>query len=391
MRSLVHRLGLGIALAATIGEPAMAADPIRVVLIEEHAGPNSVDGMHGDEGFRLGLDYATHGTHRVRGRPITVSAIVSRGAGDAADLLAAAYRDKADIAVAFGSSDAALAMLPVAASSRRILLVATARADAIAGNNRYVFRTAASAGQQALAEALALARPELNLFVAAEDTRDGADAVAALRQAWKGHGNGGFLIGARLVPSDATDVGDILSAEFDGLHDLHGAKVLLTVWSGASSPIPSIAAADPGRFGIKLAFAGDIDPSAQAPQAMSAGITSYFHTMPHNRANDRLIAAWRHRFKAHPDGAAAEGMTAAMALVAALKAAPAMDADTLVATMEGLHFATPKGGMIFRPEDHQASQVMYQFRREPHASAGAPVLEHEFALSELSPPIGPGR
>lgn len=376
-------LGLGILLAMMLPGPA-AADPLRIALIEDYADAARSAAIQGEEGFRLGLDYATHGTRAVGGHPLAVTIVQSHGAEDAASQLAASYRDgKADIAVASGPSEDVIAMLSVAASSKHILLVATARADLITGGNRYVFRTAASAGQQALAEALALARPELNLFVAAEDTRDGADAVAALKTLWGDHGDGGFLIGSRLVPPGTTDVGTLLSAEFDGLHDLHGGRTLLTIWS-SSPPIQSIAATDPGRFGVRLAFGGDIDPNAPLPQTPIEGITSYFHTMPHNRENDWLVAAWRRRHRTYPDGAVADGMTAALALVSALRAASTPDADALVASLEGLHFATPKGGMIFRKEDHQAMQVMYQFRSAPHAPTGAPVLAHEFTIAELA-------
>jgi branched-chain amino acid transport system substrate-binding protein len=48
--------------------------------------------------------------------------------------------------------------------------------------------------------------------------------------------------------------------------------------------------------------------------------------------------------------------------VAALKQAGSSDSEKLIAAMEGLTFATPKGPMTFRKEDHQALQDMYHFR-----------------------------
>jgi len=391
MRSLIPLIGLWL-LTGAAGAAAAAPEPVRVAVIEERSGTPALGALHAEEGFRLGLDYATHGTVTVHGRPILLAAIEGRGEADAASLLIAAFGNgKADLAVAIGSSEAALAMLPVTATFKRILLVAQAPASALTGEkrSRYVFRTAASADQWALAEVLALARPELNFFVAAQDTLDGRDAVDALKAAWRRHANGAFLIGSRLVPPRTADFGDAVSAEYEALHDLHGAKTLLTAWNAPDPPTRALAATDPGRLGIRLALANDLDPNAPPPEAALDGVASYFDGMPRNRVNDWLISAWRHRYRERPDGAAAEGMTAALALVAALRAAPSAETEALVATMEGLRFETPKGEMIFRKEDHQALQAMYQFRTEPRPVSGAaprpPELVHAFTIPEIAP------
>ena len=389
VRPLIASIGSWLVLAAAAG--AATPDPIRIALVEERGAGHVLEALHGEQGFRLGLDYATNSTLTVRERPIEL-AIIDDGGDPAAGRLAASYREgKADLAVDIGSSEVALALLPVAASSKRILLVAAAHADAITGSGgRYVFRTAASAGQQALAEALALARPELNLLVAAQDTRDGHDAVAALKAALEHHPTGAFFIGSLPLPPRDGDIVAAVSAELDGFHDLHGAKTLLTLWAGANPPLQAIAATDPGRFGIRLALAGTIDPNAALPGVAFEGVTPYFDTLPHNPVNDWLVAAWRDRYHERPDGFVAGGMAAALALVAALQASSAIETEALVATMEGLRFATPKGDMIFRKEDHQALQVMYHVKSEPQVAGGAPVLVREFAISELPLPSGPG-
>jgi branched-chain amino acid transport system substrate-binding protein len=356
--------------AATL--PAGAAEPFRVALVEDH----SVEAQHGEAGFRLGLDDATKGTLAIRGRPIELIIIHDR------TRLAVAYRDRrADLAVAFGLSPTALALLPIAAAAKRILIVAEAPAEAItAGRNRYIFRTAASAAQLARAEVLALARPELNLFVAAPDTSDGREAVGALKAALERHPGGAFYVGARLVPPE-NDFAAAVGAEYEGFHDLHAAKTLLTLWFGASPPVAAIAATNPGRFGIRLAFGGVVDPNATLPAVAFEGVTSYLDVLPRNPANDRLVAAWGKRFHARPDGFAADGMIAAIALIAAVEAAPSTDTEALIGALEGLRFETPKGEMILRKEDHQALQVMYHFRSE---AKGAPELVHEFTIPELA-------
>ena len=71
-------------------------------------------------------------------------------------LLAEAYGDdRVDLAVGTTSSGAALAMLPVAAEYKKVLIVEPAVADAITGDkwNRYIFRTSRNSMQDGLAAA----------------------------------------------------------------------------------------------------------------------------------------------------------------------------------------------------------------------------------------------
>jgi branched-chain amino acid transport system substrate-binding protein len=57
--------------------------------------------------------------------------------------------------------------------------------------------------------------------------------------------------------------------------------------------------------------------------------------------------------------------------------------------MEGMEFQTPKGKMIFRKEDHQALQSMYDFKLTSKADVPwlIPTLTRELTLQETAPPI----
>ena len=82
--------------------------------------------------------------------------------------------------------------------------------------------------------------------------------------------------------------------------------------------------------------------------------------------------------------------SAAMALVTALKASNGETAtNTLIKTMEGMSFETPKGSMTFRKEDHQALQDMYHFKIkvDPAFAWGVPELVREIKASEMDVPI----
>jgi branched-chain amino acid transport system substrate-binding protein len=386
-------LSLSILIAAEAAAPALA-DPVRIAVIEDRAGSLGAQAAHSEQGFRLGLEYATKGTMSVGGRLIELIVYNNRGEpATAAKILAAAYRDaKVDLALSVGSSATALAMLPVAETHRKILIVARATANAITGVswNRYVFRTGHNASQDALASVVAVGRPELNRWVLAQDTVDGRDEVVALKAALQQLPRGVFFVASSFVPSDQADIGGALNALLDDFHDLHGAKTLLTIWDGGRPPIEEIAALNPGRFGIRLALTGEIPPDTQpfGSRVAMEGVTSYFYSMPRNPANDWLVAMWRERFHERPDGFAASGMAAAMAVANALAMAGSADTEELIAAMEGMSFETPKGRMTFRKEDHQALQAMYYYRLE--SSPGLPELVHEISIGEIPLPIQGG-
>ena len=78
-----------------------------------------------------------------------------------------------------------------------------------------------------------------------------------------------------------------------------------------------------------------------------------------------------------------------MAAVTAIQKAGGTDAEKLIAAMEGMEFATPKGKMIFRKDDHQALQTMYSIKllAKPDVAWLVPTLLKELSPQETAPPI----
>ena len=80
-----------------------------------------------------------------------------------------------------------------------------------------------------------------------------------------------------------------------------------------------------------------------------------------------------------------------MVLVKASKDSEAgvMPSEKLLAAMEGMEFDTPKGKMILRKEDHQAMQVMYDFKIKANGKDEYDLLDlvREIPISELPVPI----
>jgi branched-chain amino acid transport system substrate-binding protein len=91
----------------------------------------------------------------------------------------------------------------------------------------------------------------------------------------------------------------------------------------------------------------------------TAGIV-YHYSAPKNEINDYLVSKESEVYGVTPDLFDADGMNAALMIVAALKATNGdTSSDALVKAMEGLTFEGPKGTVYIRPEDHVAIQDMY--------------------------------
>ncbi|OOG55344.1 substrate-binding domain-containing protein [Polaromonas sp. C04] len=382
------------ALAATTfaSVPAFSqSKEIRIAHVHSMTGPLEAYGKQTQTGFMMGLDYATGGTMMVAGKKIVVIEKDDQGKPDLGkSLLAAAYSDdKADLAVGPTSSGVALAMLPVAEEYKKILLVEPAVADSITGDkwNKYIFRTGRNSSQDAISNAVALDKPGVSIATLAQDYAFGRDGVKAFKAAI----HKAKIVHEEYLPANTTDFTAGAQRLIDALKDKPGRKVIWIVWAGAGNPF-KIADMDLKRYGIEIATGGNILPAMAAYKNFPGmeGATYYYFGIPKNPVNDALVSMHYKEFKSPPDFFTAGGFSAAMAIVTALRKTNGdTNTNTLIKTMEGMSFDTPKGKMTFRKEDHQAMQSMYHFKIkvDPAFAWGVPELVHEITPAEMDIPI----
>jgi branched-chain amino acid transport system substrate-binding protein len=392
-RTWIHRtVLLTTAFAAVFAAPlALSQDKqIKIAHIYSKTGPLEAYGKQTATGFMMGLDYATGGTMTVAGKKLVVIEKDDQGKPDLGkSLLAAAYGDdKVDLAVGPTASPVALAMLPVAEEYKKILLVEPAVADSITGDkwNKYIFRTGRNSSQDAIANAVALDKAGITIATMAQDSAFGRDGVKAFKEAIKK----AKLVHEEYLPpatSDFTAGGQRL---IEKLKDIPGRKVIFIIWAGGN-PF-KIADMDLKRHGIEIATGGNILPAMVAYKQFPGmeGAAYYYFGMPKNAVNEALVARHYSQFKSPPDFFTAGGFSAAMAVVTALKKSNGdASANTLIKTMEGMSFETPKGKMTFRADDHQAMQNMYHFKIkvDPAFAWGVPELVREIKAEEMQVPI----
>ena len=389
-------IGAGL-LAVALVSPgsAQAQGPIKIGLVQGISGPFEAYAKQVVTGFKLGLEYATGGKLELGGRKIELLVEDDQLKPDVAKrLVTKLYADdKVDLVVATTSSAAALAVLPVAAEFKKVLIVEPAVADSITGEhwNRYIFRTGRNSGQDAIANALAVAKPGVSIATIAQDYAFGKDGVAAYKAAVE-------KLGAKVVheeyaPIQATDFTAPIQKIIGALKDKQGPKYVFVIWAGKGGPYPQLVANRLDKYGITLSASGNLLDVMKGMKAMnldgSVGGTYYYYELPKNPVNDWLVKEHQARFKEPPDFFTCGGFAAAMAAVTAIQKAGGTDTEKLIAAMEGMEFNTPKGKMIFRKEDHQALQSMYAFKfvAKPEVPWLVPTLLKELSPQETAPPI----
>ena len=366
---------------------------VKIALIAGKTGPLEAYAKQTIIGFNMGLEYATGGTMTLAGRKLVVIEKDDQTKPDVGKaVLAQAYADdKVDIAVGTTASPVALAMLPVAEEYKKILLVEPAVADSITGErwNRYIFRTGRNSSQDAAANAAALDQPGNVVAILANDNAFGRDGVKAVKEFTKK----AKIVHEEYLPLGTTDFTAGLQRIIDKLKDQPGRKFLSVGWAGSPTPFPKIADLDlKRRFGIELATGGNILPAMVAYKNFPGmeGALYYYFGIPKNPVNEWLVANHYTRYKEPPDFFTAGGMSAAIAVVEALKKTRGDTAtEKLITAMEGMSFETPKGKMTFRKEDHQAMQDMFHFRikNDPAFAWGVPELVRVIKAEELQIPI----
>ena len=381
-------LALGLAHSAAL---AQSGKEIRIAHVYSKTGPLEAYGRQTQTGLMLGLDYATGGTMTVAGRHIVVIEKDDQGKPDVgkAQLQTAYSDDKVDIAVGASSSAVALAMLPIAEESKKLLIVEPAVADSITGDkwNKYIFRTGRNSSQDAISNAVALDKQGVTIATLAQDYAFGRDGVKAFKEAVKK----AKVVHEEYLPTGTTDFTAGAQRLIDALKDKPGRKVIWIIWAGAGNPF-KIADMDLKRYGIEIASGGNILPAMAAYKQFPGmeGATYYYFGIPKNPVNEWLVANHYKQYHVPPDFFTAGGMSAAIAIVDALKKTGGdASANKLISAMEGMSFETPKGRMTFRKEDHQAMQSMYHFRVkvDPAFAWGVPELVREIKPEDMNVPI----
>ena len=382
--------------ATSLGLPstALAQSNIKIALIASKTGPSEQYVRETERGLRIGLDLLTNGTMMVLGRKIELILKDDQFKPDLskAMLTEAFGDDNADIAIGTSWSGGALAMAPVAAEYKKILMIEPAIANSLTGGawNRYLFRASRNSFRDALASATGLKDGDSVAFLA-PDYVYGKDGVAAFKDAVTSIKRKVNIVHEEFIPLATTDFTASRQRILDKLKTASGKKFIVVIW-GAPNPLRKLSELLPEGQDIEFVSIGGANHEGIRPwlgMPVSGGMY-YFYTFPKNPLNDAFVAESIKRYKVPPDLFSAGGFVTASAIINGLKKAGSTDTEKLIAAVEGMEFDTPKGKMTFRKEDHQAMQAQYVFRtkKAPGASEWDVVdLVREVPAAEMPVPI----
>ncbi|WP_418921764.1 substrate-binding domain-containing protein [Brevibacillus brevis] len=363
---------------------------IKVGVLASLTGPLESYGKQTARGFELGLDYATEGKREIGGKKIEFVVEDTETKPDVAVQKATKLleTDKVDFLVGSSSSGDTLAVLPLAEEYKKIMVVEPAVADSITGKNwnKYIFRTGRNSSQDAVAGAAAIASRGTKIATMAQDSAYGREGIEAFKTA--AEKLGAVIIEEQYVDTSTTD----FTANIQKIISAKPEYVFIT-WAGSNSPWKQLQDMQVQQKGIKVSTGAPDIAALKTMEAMIGmeGFSVYYHSLPKTKMNDWLIDEHKKRFQGEiPDLFTAGGMTAAVAIVEALKKTNAdTDSEKLIAAMEGMTFDSPKGQMQFRVEDHQALQTLYAIKLEKKDGVDhpVPVLVREMTMEETAPPV----
>jgi branched-chain amino acid transport system substrate-binding protein len=352
-------------LALSVGVvSAQDGEPLKIGLLTDTSGPLTIYGVELQNGFELGIDYATGGTMEVAGRPIE---IVVRDNGSDADTGASQARELlesegVEVLVGAPSSGVTVGLQAIAADYDVILMAGPAASPAITGANfnPNTFQICRNSYHDFLAFASYALENLGNQFIQLAPDYEFGRASAGAAEAVLGSAGIEFPQGTIYAPTDTTDFTPYLQQIIDS-----GADAVIISWAGDSTvtlfqQIAELGVAD--TIPIVAAFnSNDIMAATDPSLVGTVSWMIYHYSFPDNEINDWLVENHRDRYDNDvPDLFTECGFAIAQALVAGLEATEGDTApEALAAALEGMQFEGPKGTYYIRPGDHRGLVPMY--------------------------------
>jgi branched-chain amino acid transport system substrate-binding protein len=365
---------------------ASAKSTVKVGVIFSRTGALAGFGNEYLDGFKLGLQYATHGTNKVNGHKLQVTYIddatdAAKAVAAGKDLIGQGYK----ILAGSTSSGVALQMGPLAAQNKVLFIAGPAASDAITGLNRYTFRSGRQSYQDVLDAAAFIPRSQVGrkVVVFAEDTAFGASNVNAVRAVFGGKGH---TVSSILVPFNASDL-----TPFAQRLKNAGADLVFVAWAGPNAPQMWQSLQQQGvprSTKLVTGLADRVTYPVLGPALAGVNLLSHYvaNGPKKNKVNAWLVKKMKKR-KQVPDLFTPDGFVAAQMIVRAVQKADGDDVDKMIGALEGWQFLAPKGKQRIRPQDHAMIQPMFQVQLVQKKGKWTPKVIKTVSPGNVQPPV----
>ena len=379
--------------SASAGSTASASlaagggSPVKVGMVYEKTGIYSAYAQEYQQGFQIGLDYATGGTGAVDGHPVDVTW------DDDADNPTTAVTDFKGLAgagykIIGGTVDSGIAteLAPLAAQNQVLYISGPAAADQLTGANKYTFRSGRQTYQDVMAAKSFVAGggSGQKIVVLAQDYAFGQSYVT---DAQKVFGAIGDKVEPVLVPLTTTDFTPT-ALQVKAMHP----SLIFLAWAGTTGAALAQALDQQGVFTDAKVVTG-LANIATYPFYGAAGakfdyLSLYFYQGSDNAANKYLISQMKAKYGTVPDLFAPDGFVAAEMVAHAIASGGGTNVNAMISALSGWTFLAPKGMQQIRAADHAMLQPMYQAKlTEVSATDFTPSLITTLSNADTAPAV----
>jgi branched-chain amino acid transport system substrate-binding protein len=370
---------------------AATGTPVKVGMVYEKTGIFAAYAQQYQQGFEIGLSYATGGTGKVNGHPVDVTwdddaDNATTAVTDFKSLVGAGYK------IIAGTVDSGIAteLAPLAAQNQVLYVAGPAAADQLTGANQYTFRSGRQTYQDVMTAKsyVASAGSGQKIVVLAQDYAFGESYVT---DAQKVFGSIGDSVKPVLVPLTTTDFTPT-ALQVKALHP----DMIFLAWAGTTGAALAQALDQQGDFTGTKVVTG-LANIATYPFYGAAGakfdyLSLYLYQGSGNAANSYLIAQMKQRYNSVPDLFTPDGFVAAQMIVHAIAAggsAQTPDVQSMISALDGWTFLAPKGMQTIRASDHAMLQPMFQVKlSENSPTVFTPTVLATLSASQTAPPAG---
>jgi len=381
-----------LALCASIGTAqlsgaASSKAPVKIGMITEATGIYSAYALEYQQGFKIGLQYATKGTGKVNGSKLDVkwnddADNPTTAASDFKSLVGAGYK------LIGGTADSSIAdsLAPLAAQNKVVYISGPAADDAVTGANRYTFRSGRQTYQdvqtaKSYIKALGTGKTVLVLG------QDFAFGQSYVTDATKAFGALGDNVQSLLVPLTTTD----FTATALQVQQIKP-DIIFLAWAGTTGAPLTAALQQQGVFNTAKVVTG-LANIATYPFYGSVGtsfnyLSLYVANGSKNAANEYLIKGMKSKYNATPDLFTADGFVAAQMMVRAVQTGKGTNVNAMIKGLAGWSFLAPKGQQTIRVADHAMLQPMFQVSLVTSIdNVYTPVVLKTLSATATAPPV----
>ena len=347
------------------------ASTVKVAVVYSRTGLLAAYGKNYVDGFKAGLDYATHGTGKAGGHTIEVT--YADDAGNPATAVDAAKQYIGDgYQILAGTVDSGIAgqLAPLAQQNRILYISGPAATDTITGINRYVFRSGRQTYQDVATAGSFIGDPTgKRVLVFAQDSTFGQGNAAAVKAIL---GAKGAQVTQLLVPLTATDF-----TPFARQAAQERADLIFVAWAGATT-LPMWQALDQQQVlsstTVVTGLGNAASFAAYGPATDKINFLSYYFPQATTNSVNAAMTTAIEKAGSSADLFSPDGFVAAQMIVHAVEQAGGDNVDAMIKALEGWTFDAPKGPQTIRAGDHAMLQPMFQAKLVQHGATWEPEV-----------------